>query len=233
MNKILLGFCLLFVSTILSAQTTPYSRKRVKRKQLKSISSNQINQLQGGALLIRLHTNAPSIESLRKLGDDKKANKIERKQIKLNTEVSVAFRNHFDFCPTYFFYSEQSVAVREKQFQSVDFLNDSLQPDRSIVFSNHSFLTAEFSTIEQDTNTYFKDYHYVGGAEGIERRTSYYGGATMGFGALVIKSDQFIQLCRPFPYYVRTLDSSPFKRRPKKVVKKLNKKLHAYSRRVN
>jgi hypothetical protein len=50
----------------------------------------------------------------------------------------------------------------------------------------------------------------------------------MGFGALVIKSDQFIQLKKPFPYYVRTFDSLPIKRSPKTVVKKMNKKLHRF-----
>lgn len=232
MNKLLLGICLVFISSILNAQSMPYSRKRVKKKQLKALSVMQINQLQNGALLVRLHTKAPSIDALRKQGNENKANKIERKQKEFNLAVRQAFLNHFDFCPTYFFYSEQSVAVRNKQFENVDFLNDSLQPDKSIIFSSSSFLTAEFGAIEQDTNTYFKDYHYVAGAEGLERRTSYYGGPTMGFGALVIKSDIFIQLCKPFPYYVRTFDSFIVKRRPKTVVKKMNKKLRKYNNHV-
>ena len=64
---------------------------------------------------------------------------------------------------------------------------------------------------------------------GLERRTRYNNsGTNMGFGALVIKNDQFIQLTRPFPYYVRTFDSFPFKRKPEEVIKKLNRKLHLF-----
>jgi hypothetical protein len=229
MKKITVGLLLLFTSTIGLAQETTKKQKKVRPgKQIKISSTQQINQLQNGALLVRLKTQKSTIAALRKKGKDELADKRETQQADLNREIITAFQTYFDFCPTYFFFSDCSNTVREKQFDSVDFLNHLLQIDTTIVFNKKPFLTAEFGTIEQDTTKYFDGYYYFQGENGLERRTRYYGGTNMGFGALVIKSDQFIQLKKPFPYYVRTFDSLPIKRSPKTVVKKMNKKLHRF-----
>jgi hypothetical protein len=50
----------------------------------------------------------------------------------------------------------------------------------------------------------------------------------MGFDALIISSDKFIQLRRPFPYYVRTRDAMPKSKVIFKTVAKMNKKLHRF-----
>lgn len=54
----------------------------------------------------------------------------------------------------------------------------------------------------------------------------------MGFGALLIKNDQFIQLKDPFPFYVRTLSTLPYKRQPATVVVKIYKKLNNYYKKI-
>jgi hypothetical protein len=167
------------------------------------------------------------------LGEIKLADKIELQQADLNKEIINAFQNNFNFCPTYFFYSDYSREVSENQFDRVEFLNNQLQPDTTITIFNRTFLTAEFGTIEQSPPKKFNGYDYTPGENGPERTTSYIDGPNMGFGALVIKSGQFKQLSSPFPYYVRTFDSLPFKRSPITVVKKMNRKLHRFYKRRN
>lgn len=163
-------------------------------------AGEQINQLKNGALLVRLQTKNKSISALRKNGNDKLADKIETEQKSRNMEIVSAFKAGFNFCPVYFFFSDDSQNIRERQFDKVVFLSKSLLPDTTIKFTKDHFLTAEFGTTDGDTS----------------------------FGALIIKSDQLIQLKRPFPYYVRTFGSLPIKRSAYKTVKKMNKKLHQF-----
>lgn len=235
MNKILLGLLLLFVSaTVLSQETQPGKKRVSHRKQLRTLSYEQINQLKDGALLIRLITKTNSIIALRKQQNNKLADRLEKKQAEYNLRIINAFKANFTFCPTYFFSSEYSSNVGERQFDKVVFLNENLLADTSIKFDNKDFLTAEFGMIEQDTAKHFSHYSYLRDSTGrLEKVGSYYGGPDMGFGALIIKSDKFIQLKRPFPYYVRTFDSLPIKRSPNKVVRKMNKKLHKFYKHQN
>lgn len=145
-----------------------------------------------------------------------------------------AFKANFNFCPTYFFFSGSSTNIRERQFDKVVFLNDSLLPDTTLKFNNTSFLTAEFGTIEQDTAKYFSHYSYEPNARlSVKRVENYYGGPNMGFAALIINSDKFVQLRRPFPYYVRTFESLPIERSVNKAVRKMNKKLYKYYKQKN
>jgi len=232
MNKTILTLLILLFSTIGFAQGK--TKKNNARKQAVKMSKQQINQMKNGALLVRLKTKKKSIEALRKSGRNSKADKLEKKQAKYNMGIVNGFKTDFDFCPTYFFYSDYSQAVYNKQFDNVEFLNDSLQYDSTITFNNTSFLTAEFGIIEQDTAHYFDEYYYVPGQKnGQEKRKSYNGATNMSFGALIIKSDQFIQLKKPFPYYSRTLYSIPIRRSPKLVIKTMNSKLQTFHGRVN
>jgi len=161
----------------------------------------QINQLLEGALLVRLQTKNKSITALREKGNDKLADKIEAEQRKYNLEIASAFKTLFDFCPVYFFYSDDSQKIRERQFDQVVFLSESLLPDTEIKLTKDYFLTAEFGTIEGEN----------------------------AFGALIIKDDQFKELERPFPYYVRTFESLPIVRRSVyKTVLMMNAKLHEF-----
>ncbi len=179
-------------------------------KQLQARTKEQINELKTGALLVRLQTRKLAINALKKSGLNKEADRIERKQKELNIKIVAAFKAEFTFCPTYIFYSDYSQNVMDRQFDKVSFLTDSLRVDSTIKFTKRNFLTAEFGIIEPDTAKHIS------------------GGEHMGFDALLIKSDQFIQLRRPFPYYVRTLDLLPTKRNPNQVVKKMNKKLEKF-----
>ena len=236
MNKIILNIFILLTSTIGLTQNKTNTSDNVNPGEKSVITTKQqINQMHNSALLIRLKTRKNSIAALRKSGQNKKADKIESRQAEFNTKVINAFKTNFDFCPTYFFYSDYSQAIMDKKFEDVEFLNDSLQYDPNITFNNKSFLTAEFGLIEQDTARYFDGYyHTTSEGNGLEKRTKYNGGPNMSFRALIIKNEQFLQLGRPFPYYARTLSSLPiFKRQPKTVIKKMNDQLHSFYQSIN
>ena len=229
-TKIIIGLLLFFVSVTAFAQDVSTKKKKINfRKQMDSITKSQIKLLKEGALLIRLKSRNNTIIGLRKIGKVKLAEKIKRKQADYNLKVITAFKTNFDFCPTYFFISNYSINIKDEQFDKVVFLNDSMIEDMTIKLNTKKFLTAEFGIIEQDTAKYFSHKTYEPDEHwSLTRFENYYGGANMGFGALVIKSDKFIQLRRPFPYYVRTFDSLPFERSTNKIVRKMNKKLHKF-----
>jgi len=233
MSKIITTFlALLFFTTAFAQDSTATKKKESLSKQYRKITWQQIGQLHDGALLVRLKTKKNTIEALRKMGRDNKAEMVEAKQNAFNKEVIRVFKEYFTFCPYYFFFSDDSEAVKEKQFDSVGFLNDKLVIDSTITFDMENFLTAEFGVIEQDTAKYFDGYRNESVEEGVVAQTQYYGGPDLRFGALIIKSDQFAQLCKPFPYYVRTFDSVPVKFRTKNAVKKMNRNLHYFYKRM-
>jgi hypothetical protein len=228
MKKILIAL-LLFSTSATSQETLPKEKKISYRKRMDALAEGQINQLKGGVLLVRLQTKKNSLEALRKHGNYEKANLIEKKQAAYNLSIVKAFRTNFDFCPTYFFFSDYSTNVIDDQIDKVVFLNDSLFADTTIKFNNKAIFTAEFGTIEQDTAKYLSHYSYEPNANmSLKRVSNYYGGSNMGFGALIIKSDKFIQLSNPFPYYVRTFDSLPIEKSAKKVVSLMNIKLSEF-----
>ncbi|MBD79609.1 MAG: hypothetical protein CL840_11885 [Crocinitomicaceae bacterium] len=217
-------FVLLIGATGYAQQKEKLSRKKLAQEAAKQ----QITLLHNGALLVRLKTKQKSIDALNQAGKRKLAEKVKKQQDEINLQIIKAFAKNFDFCSTYFFLSDDSRFIINKQLDSLYFIGDDLKVDSTIKFNNTSFLTAEFTVIEQDTAKHFDYYESVPGKDGPEQRSSYQGGTNFGFGALIIKSDQFVQLRKPFPYYVRKLDSLPFKRKPKTVVKKMNQQLHGF-----
>lgn len=197
----------------------------------KKLAHVQVKNLQNGALLVRLHTKNSSIAALRSHGFEGRADQMEQSQRKLYLEIVKAFRRHFTFCPVFFFFSDYSDQVRSKDWVATQFLNDSLVADFQIKPSASNYFTAEFSTIDQDTSKFF-DYHNNQAGSSSDPSKNYYSGSSMGFGALLIKSDQFIQLKKPFPFYVRTFDTLPIKRKTSKVVIRMNKQLHEFQKSI-
>jgi hypothetical protein len=195
MYKIKLILYLLIISTLGLAQETNTSKKKIGfRKQLKATTKDQINQLKNGALLICLKTKKPNIAALRKIGKNTQADELEKKQALLNANIVAAFKSKFTFCPTYFFYSNQAIHIKERDFNKVVFLDDSLKPDSNIKFENKSFLVAEFGKIQQDTAKYLSHYTMEPDKNFSVTQTShYYGGPNLGLDALIISSDKLIQ----------------------------------------
>ena len=228
--KYTIALLLLLVTPCLGfSQATTENKEEVSvKRQKKTDARQQINQLQGGALLIRLETKSKVINALKKSGKESQAKIIEKMQAEYNMTIVRAFRAAFGFCPVYFFYSEHSEAVRAKSFAKVRFLTYDLKADGSVKFAGGNFFTAEFGTIEGDGGNDVDEGDTKQNDKSKEGVSEYKGGVSMGFGALLIKDDQFVQLSRPFPFYVRTFDSLPTKRSPKKVVELMNEKLQEF-----
>lgn len=232
---ILFIFVFLIPSVAISQEEIDWKeRKEGFRKQLRRTTNEQINLLHDGALLVRLQTKKMSIDGLRERGNFKLADKIEAQQRELNQKIVNGFTTYFDFSPVYFFYSYDSKYVKNGELDSVRFLNQNLEVDTGITVDADGYLTAEFGKIKQAPGKYYENYKVIQGDGDVRMRKKYYGEPNMGFRALIIKNDEFVQLRKPFPYYVRTLSSFIFiRRKPKKTVKRMNKKLHKFYLRSN
>jgi hypothetical protein len=217
----------LFTSVQITAVAQSDSTKNTVKKPLRSdeVMCDQIMQLKGGILLVRLQTKENAINALLQVGNNKLANEVRDKQLKLNKEIVWTFKKHFTFCPVFFFYNNFTDTVLSGNFNGVVFLNDSLKPDTTIRMVGKNYLTAEFGLIDPDTAKYYSDNSDYMGEDGLERRNEYYGGANQRFEVLKIMSDRFVQLRRPFPYYVKSYDPYPDKEKIIKAVKKMNNNL--------
>ena len=173
-----------------------------------------VNKLKTGALIVRLITKQNTIDYLIKNGKTEVANKIKNEQEAYNKRVVAAFIKNFKFCPVFFIKSSQSNLVQTKQFDKVEFVDSSLNVDKSISFKYNFILTAEISAVEQKKSYHGKAYFVFKNLKSnSESIGQYKKGTSVPFGALVVKSDQFVQLRRPFPYYVRSFESIGILRR--------------------
>lgn len=192
-------------------------------------AKEQIANLKTGALLVRLQTRENTIQRMIDFGERRKAEAVRAEQRNKNLEIVRAFTSDFDFCPVYFFYSNDSKWIVTQQFDSIAFLDTNLTPSSAIKMEHANFLTAEYGRIMTDTVApTVMEYQMVPSEKGPKKIPIYYGSPNMGFNALIVKSDIFVQLRRPFPYYVRTLESLPFRRRTQKTVRLLNKQLNEF-----
>jgi hypothetical protein len=223
---LILVFILCFISA--NSQDSGTKSKHVfYRKQMNIVTKKQVNDLKNGALLVRLKTKKSTIDVLRKNGRIKEADEIEAKQAIFNKNIICAFKYKFDFCPTYFFFSDYSNFVKDKQFDKVKFLSGDLQVDTAIKFTYKTFLTADFGPIEQDTVRYADGYNLVADQDwSVKKVTKNYSGPNFGFDALIIRSDIFIQLRDPFPYFQRTREPMPSNKKLRKTVETINNRFY-------
>ncbi|MDR0970705.1 MAG: hypothetical protein LBM67_09245 [Lentimicrobiaceae bacterium] len=222
-------FLLLTPLLIFAQQQNQDSIKSIRELEPES----QILALKNGILLVRLQLRERSLQQLREMGKIEYADKMETKQKAYNEEIVHAFRTEFHFCPVYFFSSNYTQDVKEKNFDKVVFLSDDLTEDPNIkIDETKHFLIAEFDAIDKGGEKRFSHYRYVEGEDkpGVEKEPVYYAaGEGVDFAALVISDDQFVQLHRPFPYYARTFEKVPLiERKIIRTVEKLNKKLYKY-----
>ena len=224
--RILLIFICFLVTSKVHAQPDDLSGMNYR-----GIAAYYIKYLKNGALFVRLHTKSRKIAILERAGNLTAAEKVRQDQFKINKSIVKAFKESFTFCPVYFFYAEDSKFVSSYQLDSVRFLDDNLQPSASIEPPTQ-FLTAEFGIIQEDTaknfTGYSRDYH-KDSSNVLYPNKQFSGGTNMSFGALIIKSDQFVQLPPTFPYYSRNLATLPILRRShSKVVSIMNDQLNNF-----
>ncbi len=214
---------------------TRFNTEAIADKQIDEYNSEQqINKLKNGALLVRLNTSAPLLKALKKRGKTELYQKMQKRQWDENHEIIEAFNDYFHFCNVYFFYSYDSDYIRESKTDSVTFLNDSLQADTTIQLKEHYFLVADFARLKPDTSTIETELYLYRGENGLEQRRRQEVSGNFGFEALLFFSPQLYQLRKPFPYYIRTLESLPvFRRSYAKAVRMANSELDRYYSRVN
>lgn len=150
----------------------------------KEVAAADINKLKSGALLVRLKTSENKINALKKLGRDREAEEVIKKQHLENQEIYTAFKTAYHFSPVYFFYSSASNEIKEKMYLG-NLLNEKLEVDSTINISASHIYISEFDNTKGT-----------------------------GLFALVIKNQQYEMLVKPFPFYVKGFDLLPVFRRP-------------------
>jgi len=192
---------LLFIIALLLTQSVVHSQlndSMEMKPRAKAILL--INELKEGVLLVRLHTKSSGIEALKKKGQMEQAEKVRSYQEKENLEIMNAFRQFFTFCPVYFFFSDSSAAL-EREVPHHFFLDENLEMDPSIQFSESFYLVAQKGDLR------FKAEEGKAPANGLLKNV------------LVVLDASYIQLRDPFPHYakgkhwawrVRKLDTALF-----------------------
>lgn len=160
----------------------------------RGIASQQIKDLKGGAIVVRLKTNDRSIDAYRKSGRNELANKLTEANAKQNQKLVDAFRGFFDYCKVYFIYAKNTNALLLGN-QNI-FLNDTLALDTTIKMKEKYFLIAEYGLIT--TNELTDEYHYRSMNHTEPSSTS------ASTNVIFISDTSLKQLKEPFPFYQQT-----------------------------
>lgn len=132
--RIVLSLALCSLTTTMIAQTSKdYSREQF------------IADFQSSTLLVRLQDKSLSLKSLEAKGKTKEAERLRQIQYQENREILLSFKNTFDFCPVLFFYSSNSDAIRNGNFEGVLFDADL----KSQKLKTEKVFVAEFSETEE------------------------------------------------------------------------------------
>lgn len=179
------------------------------------VAKAQVNALKnGGALLVRLKTNANTIAKLKNAGKVDLATQIERETFLNNKAIVRGFTNQFKFCPVYFFYSNVSDSVKHKNTTGI-FLDTNLTANPAIICTAGFYLIAEQGTL------YSSSLGLVTEAEALNAREN---GTPFKDFAIIVKNRYFIQLHEPFPYFQKGYKMKTYGQ----YVKKFNDKLQEF-----
>ena len=212
------------LSILIDKELFGVDKKREKRKE----STNQVQELNNTALLVRLKSYKKQLDLLT---DDKYKSRKEaiiKHRDEENQEIIDAFDKAFDFCPVYFFYNSDSKKVLEKDFKNL-FLNHELKKDPNITFSLDTFLIGEFGYAVTDSSVTFGTGDVY--KNGVNNADGYSNSAitssdfeNYGFS---IKNQEFKLIQKPFPGFTSGYFAF-VKREPKAIAEKLNRNLHKY-----
>ena len=171
---------------------------RTRQGKINKVKSyNQIKELKNGVLLVRLKTREKSIAALEKKGNSEMAYALRAKQKMFNARLVESFRQYFTYCPVYFFYSDESKKVLEREFEAINFVSPPTAEDFNKL-KNATFFTAEFGNIQQNITDYRDSSNQI----------TYTYGSDLNSMALVIMDHNFRQLQSPFPFASRARDVS-------------------------
>lgn len=195
------------------------------------LADMQICHLKNGALLVRMHSRNKVAEAVSQSGNKLMGEEMLRKQQERNRDIYEAFEKHWDFCPVYFFEAESSKAVKTINRENIIFLGEKLKRDTEIRFPEGNFLTAEFGTLSESSEETFELRYMTSDGNWIVELHDDPQKGSGSFSAFHIMSNSFRRLSKPFPYFVRTYDDLIFRRQPSATVRKMNRRLHDFSKR--
>ncbi|MGB1205733.1 MAG: hypothetical protein ACPG5B_08815 [Chitinophagales bacterium] len=191
--------------------TMPENYRQMRREE----AITNINNLKEGALLVRLKTRSKSLKAYEKAGASYLVKKIKKERDAENQKIVNLFNEYFDFCPIYFFYTDDTERLLSGEHKGI-FLDDKLKKDKAIVLDKDFFLIAEFGVLLEEKI-------WADSAVLAANQNKMYQHQALN-KVIVIKDKNLEQLKRPFPLYVR---ASTTRFWPRKVAK-LNKRFHKY-----
>lgn len=173
-----------------------------------------ISSLKNGALLVRLRTSDIAIKKLEDAGNKEMAASIRKQRQSENKKLADAFRQHFTFCPVYFFFSSDSDKIKNGQPDGI-LLNQDLKRDPSIALGGKKIYVTEITDLEQFRSQ--------------PDNPSESHNPEVSFKALVVRDAHLHQLAKPFPFFIKASTNIPPRRRSEtEMVKLLDKKLQEY-----
>jgi len=167
-------------------------------------ANESIVQLKSGALLVQLQSKQNSIDAYIEKGYQSIAEEIDQEQKGGNIRIIKAFKESFHFCHAYFFLSDQVDDVKNKRWEKVKFLNENYESDTSIILKESFYMIAVYSKTGESN----KDKQYQ---------------SVLSFSAIIIRDSDFVEMTKPFPYYLKMPENIPS-------FKKLKKKIYNYDK---
>lgn len=192
---ITIGMVMVFGLNNLVAQDKDARKKR---------ANESIVQLKSGALLVQLQSKQISIDAYIEKGYESIAAEIAQEQKAGNIRIMRAFNESFHFCKVYFFLLDQVDAVMEKQWDEVNFIDKNYEEDPSIILEESFYMIAVYSKTGESE----KDKQYR---------------SILSFDAITIRDEDFVEMTKPFPYYLKL---------PEEIqkLKKIKKKIYNYDK---
>ncbi len=167
---------LLFILILVSSFSFSQSNKEYRKQK----SIKQIKELKKGTLLVRLRV----IDDVLKDMYDPDTLLVSKQLEYENKIIISAFKENYNFSKVVFFYNSYSTSVRNKELMYI-FVNSELKIDKSISINDSlPIFVADFG---------YTDQNITNGQNGVYSVFS-----------LNIRDNEFIQLYKPFPYYVKT-----------------------------
>lgn len=89
----------------------------------KDKATDTVEKLHDGMLLVKLKTSENRIKKYKEMGNMEKAKEVIKKQQTQNEIVINAFKDNFNFCPVYFFHSNDIANIKNNDFKGSLFQN--------------------------------------------------------------------------------------------------------------
>lgn len=210
------------------SQNATFKSNSDYRKAMKAKAKKDIQLLQNGVLLVRIHGRSQEINYYKKYNNVKAAQKVDEQTKTFNKELIKAFRQGFNFCPVYFFEDTFSMQVRNGEFDKIIFYSDSLTQDPMIKVTTSNYYIAELGFTEGDTTGFRSDYFIESDEDGTGKETRLYKEENLNISAFVIRDKNFVMLREPFPYYSKIFGKNPSFVRMRKKLYLWNSELNAF-----